>query len=154
MKTVLKLTVAASALIGLSACDMLGLNKGDAGNESAATNGTANVSSNASADAGNASGGKPGGAEGATPASTPFSGEVTTAFLVGRWTDNNDCSNVVEFSSDGTFTTPGGNGMWALNGDRLTFHGSSTVSARVTAPDANTIMLTHDDGSLGRSTRC
>ena len=157
MNTVLKLTVAAAALVGLSACDMLGLNKGDSANGSAASNTTTNgaVTSNASADAGNASGGKPSGTQGAMPATTPFNGEVTAAFLVGRWTDTNDCENVVDFRPDGTFSTPGGgSGMWALNGDRLTFQGSSTVSARVAAPDANTIMLTHDNGTLGRSTRC
>ncbi len=156
MKTVLKLTVAAAALVGLSACDMLGLNKAESGNGSAAANVTSNAAeTNASADAGNASGGKPAGGDGAMTASTPFNGQVTTAFLVGRWTDNGDCNNVVEFRTDGTFEAPGGgSGMWALNGDRLTFQGSSTVSARVAAPDANTIMLTHDDGSLGRSTRC
>lgn len=157
MNSVLKMTVAAAALVGLSACDMLGLNKDSGGNGSAASNTTTNAAaaSNATADAGTATGGKPTGGEGAVPAATPFNGEVTTAFLVGRWTDTNDCENVVEFRTDGTFSTPGGgSGMWALNGDRLTFQGSSTVSARVAAPDANTIMLTHDDGSLGRSTRC
>jgi hypothetical protein len=156
MKNVLKLTVAAAALVGLSACDMLGLNKDDSANGSAASNMTTNaaVTSNATAGAGNASGGKPSGTEGATPAATPFNGEVTAAFLVGRWTDTNNCENVVDFRPDGTFSTPAGGGMWALNGDRLTFQGSSTVSARVAAPDANTIMLTHDDGTLGRSTRC
>ena len=149
MKSVLKLTVAAAALVALAACDR-------GGNGNATANATTNAAdSNASADAGNASGGKPTGGEGATPAAAPFNGEVTSAFLVGRWTDTNDCNNVVEFRTDGTFSMPeGGSGIWALNGDRLTFQGSGTVSARVAAPDANTIILTHDDGSLGRSTRC
>lgn len=158
MNTALKLTAAAAALVGLSACDMLGLNKGGESNASAASNvaapANATAPANAAADASGGAGGKPAGEAGATPASAPFSGEVNTAFLIGRWTDNNDCNNVVEFRSDGTYTTPAGDGMWSLNGDRLTFQGSSTVSAQVAAPDANTIMLTHDNGTLGRSTRC
>lgn len=157
MNTALKLTAAAAALVGLSACDMLGLNKSGGSNASTASNAAATntvAPANAAADAGAATGGKPTGEAGATPASAAFTGEVNVAFLVGRWTDNNDCSNVVEFRSDGTYTTPAGDGMWSLNGDRLTFQGSSTVSAQVAAPDANTIMLTHDNGTLGRSTRC
>jgi hypothetical protein len=154
MKSLMKLTAAAVALAGLSACDMLGLNKGEGGNGSAATNAAttnAAVPANASADA--APGGKDPAAAGAAPASS--NGQVTSAFLVGRWTDNNDCTQTIEFRSDGSFATPdGGQGVWALDGDRLTFQGSSTVSARVQAPNADTITLLHNDGTLGRSTRC
>jgi hypothetical protein len=154
MKTILKLTAAAAALAGLSACDMLGLNKSESGNGTAATNVAANTGAPANSTAAAGTGGKPGEASGAAPASAPFTGQVNSAFLVGRWTDNNDCTQTIEFRPDGTFTTPGGSGMWALDADRLTFQGSSTVSARVQAPDANTITLIHDNGALGRSTRC
>jgi hypothetical protein len=152
MKTFLKLSVAAVALVGLSGCDMLGLNKGNSGNGSAASNvATANAAAPANASAG----GKDPAAAGATPAAAPSDGQVNSAFLIGHWTDNNDCSQAMEFRTDGSFATPdGGEGVWALDGDRLTFQGSSTVSARVQAPDANTITLIHDNGALGRSTRC
>jgi hypothetical protein len=79
---------------------------------------------------------------------------VTPAFLVGRWTDNNDCTSTIAFRSDGRFITPTGEGLWLLDGDQLTMQGQSAVTARVRAPDANTITLQHPDGTLGRSTRC
>ena len=80
---------------------------------------------------------------------------VTHAFLVGRWTDNGDCSNNVEFFADGRFVTSGGaRGRWTIDGDRLTFVGNSTVAARVRATGRDAIQLTHADGSVGSSTRC
>lgn len=80
---------------------------------------------------------------------------VTRKFLLGRWTDNDDCRVTIEFRSDGTFVTAtGGEGLWALVGDELIFQGQRTVSARIAASDENTIVLTHGNGSVGRSTRC
>jgi hypothetical protein len=80
---------------------------------------------------------------------------VTHGFLVGRWTDNGDCSDNVEFFADGRFlTSKGAAGRWALDGDRLSFVGASTVTARVAATSRDAITLTHDDGSVGGSTRC
>lgn len=80
---------------------------------------------------------------------------VTRDFLVGRWTDDGNCSNAIDFLADGRFLlTAGGDGRWTLEGGRLTFIDNSTVTARVTRIDANTITLTHADGSVGRSTRC
>lgn len=153
MKTILKLTAAAAALAGLTACDALGLG----GNQNAGGNGSAVESNNAVADANGSAGvgGKDPAAGNATAASAPFTGQVTAAFLVGRWTDNNDCNNTIEFKQDGTFTVPGGGGgIWALDGDRLTFQGAGSRSARVQAPSEDAITLIHEDGSLGRSTRC
>ena len=80
---------------------------------------------------------------------------VDHAFLRGRWTDNNNCSDAIDFMADGTWvTTDGVRGRWVLEGDRLSFHGNRVITARVSAPDANTINLIHADGSNGRSTRC
>jgi hypothetical protein len=154
MKTLLKLTAAAAALAGLAACDMLGLNRDDnAGGNAGITVATNTVDTNSTA----AAGGKDP-AAGATPASTaaaPAGGAVTPQFLVGRWTDNNDCTQTIQFRDDGSFVTPdGGQGYWTLNGDRLTFQGTSTVTAQIAAPNADTIMLTHANGTVGRSTRC
>lgn len=80
---------------------------------------------------------------------------VDRAFLMGSWTDTNDCTNAVDFRADGTFlTTQGAQGRWTLEGDRLTFQGNSTVVARVQARDGDNITLTHPDGSVGASSRC
>ncbi|HYG29538.1 MAG TPA: hypothetical protein VD887_04915 [Allosphingosinicella sp.] len=154
MNTILKMTTAAAAIAALGACDMLGLNGNDSAGGNAASNVAAgNASANASADAGGKDPAETAG-NAAASSSAPFTGEVTAAFLVGRWTDTGDCTKTIEFRDDGSFATEGGNGMWTLNGDRLTFQGSSTVSAQVAAPNADTIMLTHPDGTVGRSTRC
>lgn len=80
---------------------------------------------------------------------------VTHDFLYGRWTDTNDCSNGVDLHRDGRFvTTDGAQGTWRLEGGRMRFIGNSEVSPRIHATDRNTIILTHDDGTTGRSTRC
>ena len=156
MNTILKLTVAAAALTGLTACDALGIGGGNAGGNNSVAAATTNNTA-APADA-NSSAGKDPAAGGnvATASTTPSApGQVTREFLIGRWTDNNDCNNTITFNADGNFTVPGGgSGIWVLDGDRLTFQGERAVSARIQAPDSNTIMLIHDDGSVGRSTRC
>ncbi|HEX8365690.1 MAG TPA: hypothetical protein VF603_10460 [Allosphingosinicella sp.] len=79
---------------------------------------------------------------------------VTSEFLLGFWTDDGDCTNVIEFVADGTFRTGGETGLWILTDDKLTFQGTHAVSARLLAPDENTLILIHPDGSIGRSTRC
>lgn len=80
---------------------------------------------------------------------------VTGEFLTGHWTDNGDCSSGIEFYADGRFRIDGGGeGRWSLSGDQLSFHGQSSRTARIHASDANTVVLTHPDGSVGRSTRC
>jgi membrane protein involved in colicin uptake len=151
MNTFLKLTAAAAALAGLTACDALGLGGEKSGGGNAAAPA---AQANASADTNSAGGKDPAAAGGNVSTAAAFNGEVTRQFLVGRWTDNNDCSSTIQFNADGRFVAPTGEGYWVLDGDRITFQGSSSVSARVQAPDANTIMLIHDDGTVGRSTRC
>ncbi|MEA3015444.1 MAG: hypothetical protein QOI38_166 [Sphingomonadales bacterium] len=81
---------------------------------------------------------------------------VDRAFLLGRWTDTDDCANNwVEFTPDGGFVTNGGaRGRWTLVGNVLSFIGERTVVATVRATNRNTITLTHPDGSVGGSTRC
>jgi hypothetical protein len=146
----------ATILIALAGCNQLS----GGGN---ANNSTSNAASNAS-------GGKDGGgnsteaasaestggkdAAGATPAS---SGAPTLdrSFLVGRWTDNGDCSDVIEFTQDGRFIAAnGGGGLWNLDGDRLTMTGRATATIRITPIDNDTMTVINTDGSLGRSTRC
>jgi len=162
MKTILKLGAFLCVVPALGACDMMG-GRGQSANQStnAVTTTNATADTNAAAPAG---GKDPGvaasGTAGAAPTAGPApEGGVTHQFLVGRWTDSNDCNNTITFASNGTFTLPGGrSGLWVLDGDSLTFQGtapgSTNTTARVQAPDANTIMLIQPDGSIGRSTRC
>lgn len=83
------------------------------------------------------------------------SGAVTREFLFGRWTDDNDCSNTVEFAADGSFvTSDGARGRWTLRGARLSFIGGQTITATVRSNGNNAITLLHDDGTVGHSTRC
>lgn len=80
---------------------------------------------------------------------------VTPAFLIGRWTDDGNCANTVEFLDDGQFvTSDGARGRWSLSNGRITFAGNQTVSARIHATGPTRIILTHDDGTIGESTRC
>jgi hypothetical protein len=80
---------------------------------------------------------------------------VTRDFLLGRWTDTNNCAVAVDFLPDGRFrTTAGAEGRWTLQGRRLSFIGHTTVTATVRATSRNAITLTHDDGTVGSSTRC
>lgn len=156
MNTILKLAAAAAALTALSACDMLGGGGDSAGNKETTVNVSSDNASGAATNGSADTGGKDPAAAGNASAAAPSSGQVTREFLIGRWTDNNDCNNTITFAADGTFTVPGGRGgVWVLDGDRLTFSGGAgSRSARVQAPNADTIMLINEDGSVGRSTRC
>ena len=150
MKAWSALATAAAALLALAGCNQSG---------GAANNSASNASSNASGDkdgdgnSAEATGGKD------TAGATPASGGTPTldrTFLVGRWTDRGDCSDVIEFTQDGRFITDGGNagGLWNLEGDRLTMTGRATATIRITPIDQNTMTVINVDGSLGRSTRC
>lgn len=80
---------------------------------------------------------------------------VSTAYLIGLWTDNGNCRDNVRFYDTGRFlTSDGAEGQWSLSGDQLTFKGNSTITARVEALGLDEIKLTHKDGSVGGSTRC
>jgi len=105
-------------------------------------------------------------ANGATATSNGSGGQTTgnavsaapaldRAYLVGRWTDNGDCSNATEFAESGQFQTSGGaGGSWSLAGDRLTLAGGQTIVMQVVVIDQNTINIVNPDSSVGRSTRC
>jgi hypothetical protein len=152
------MAAALAALVALGGCNRFG---GSIGNNQAATN-TTNA---ASADA-NGSGGKD--VDGGNTADTATDGSknpgadssggtptVDRAYVVGRWTDNNDCSNAVDFRSDGRFvTSENAEGLWNLDGDRLTMTGSSTLTLRIVPIDQDTMNVVNPNGALGRSTRC
>jgi hypothetical protein len=77
-------------------------------------------------------------------------------FLIGRWTDDGDCSRAYEFTADGRFiAADGGIGGWSLDGDRLTASGpGGSATLRVAPIDRNTMSATSPDGGSGTSTRC
>ena len=147
----------AAVLITLAGCNQRGGSANDssanaaAGNESGGKD-SAGGNSAAPAASADASGGKDTG--GAAPASTG-SATLDRAFVVGRWSDNGDCSDVIEFTQDGRFITANGaGGLWNLDGDRLTMTGRATATIRLAPIDQNTMTVINADGSLGRSTRC
>ena len=145
---------ALAAMLALTACDRLGIGG----------SGAANTSANASGNSADASKDTPGTppaassdgkdlAAGATPASSAVT--LDRAYVVGRWTDNGDCSVAAEFGEDGRFEANNGTGgLWNLQGDRLTMTGSSTLTLQIVPIDQNTMNVVNPDGSLGRSTRC
>jgi hypothetical protein len=146
---------AAAAILTLTACDRLGIGGGGGG--------TANVSANASTNSAGAGAGTPPAAgdgskdlaAGATPASSGGGVTLDRAYVVGRWTDNGDCSLAAEFAGDGRFFANNGTGgLWNLQGDQLTMTGSATLTLQIVPIDQNTMNVVNPDGSLGRSTRC
>jgi len=121
---------------------------------------TANQAANAVAPANQAApqtaaSGKPSDGGGAIPATSSGPVRLDRTYMLGRWTDDNDCSNVIEFNQDGGFVAAnGGTGLWNLEGDRLTMSGNQTATIRISPIDQNTMTVINADGSLGRSTRC
>jgi len=92
-----------------------------------------------------------GGAGGGAPASV----KLDQAYVVGRWTDDGNCSNATEIHADGRFMAGSGpHGTWRLDGNRMTLTGSSTLVLGVVPIDRNVMHVINEDGSLGRSTRC
>lgn len=82
--------------------------------------------------------------------SAPASAQV----IVGRWTDDGNCANIITFSADGTFRLPSGGGTWRLAGERLTFTGAISRSVIIRAMGRNRMILIHPDNSIGQSIRC
>lgn len=153
---------AGAALLALGGCERLGIGGGAGGNGSAgeAANAAVNVAAGGGKDTAGAAPAEPGGggkdlAGGAIPAS---SGGATLdrAFVVGRWTDNDDCDSAVEFSPDGRFLASDGNeALWNLVGDRLIVTGTRTLTMQIVRIDDNVMAVVNSDGTPGgRSTRC
>jgi hypothetical protein len=149
---------AAAAMLTLAGCNRAGTNanasaNGAAGNAAApkpADGAAANQAAPQTADAGKLNEGG-----GAVPASSSGAVRLDRTYVMGRWTDDDDCSNVIEFTQDGRFIAPnGGTGLWNLDGDRLTMTGNQTATIRIVPIDQNIMTVINDDGSLSRSTRC
>jgi hypothetical protein len=147
---------ATAAMLTLAGCNRGGTganaSANAAGNASAAkpADGAANQAATQTADAGKLNEGG-----GAIPASSSGPVRLDRTYMMGRWTDDNDCDNAIEFNQDGGFVAAnGGTGLWNLEGDRLTMTGRDTATIRVSPIDQNTMTVINGDGSLGRSTRC
>ena len=139
----------AASLLALAAC-------GGGGNEAAA-NASGNRASEANAAAptgGNAAAAdKP--QNEAAPAATAGGGAALSRdYLIGKWSETDDCADSIEFRADGSFTFPwGDSGQWQLSGDRLTMS-TNTGDLRVAAIDATHIQVSYPGGRVARSTRC
>jgi hypothetical protein len=95
----------------------------------------------------------PGGERGAN---LPLDGtRLDRRYLIGRWTDNDNCADAVAFNAGGGFHAPNNTaGIWALRGDRVTLTGSSTLVLQIVPVSRDRILVVNPDGSLGKSTRC
>jgi hypothetical protein len=153
---------AAVASLALASCDQLGIGAaGNASNEVAGNEATGNVLGGKPADAaGNQAVADPGAGldgkdPGATQAASAGNAPLDRAYMMGRWTDDGDCGNAVDFLPDGRLLASNGReGLWNLAGDRLTMTVDQTITLQVVPIDQNTMNVVNPDGSLGRSTRC
>lgn len=86
-------------------------------------------------------------ASGAPPLSVPF--------MIGRWTDNGNCSDATTFLGNGdVFTAAGGQANWALSGSDLIVTGSGgTVRAQL-QPISQDSINTRSGGTRSVMVRC
>lgn len=85
-------------------------------------------------------------------ASAPLS--LNRTFLIGLWTDDDDCEHAVEFLGDGRYFSGSSGGIWQLDGNELTLTSDNILVIRVVPLDDDTIGVLGEDGSVGESTRC
>lgn len=149
---------ALAALAALGGCNKLGVGAGNTATANAAGNASGSKDSGSTATANTSSGAGLGDKDSsgtATPASASGAPALDRAYVTGRWSDKEDCSDAVEFTADGRFVTADGRGgLWNLQGDEMTMSGNGTVTMRIVPIDQNTMTVVNTDGSLGRSTRC
>jgi hypothetical protein len=82
---------------------------------------------------------------------------IDRAYMLGRWTDDeDDCDKAADFFADGRFVPAAGpEGLWSLNGDRLSIVANgNTFTVQLVPIDQNRMTVVNADGSLGQSTRC
>lgn len=81
---------------------------------------------------------------------------IDRGFIVGAWTDSQDCAAAIAFDADGTFVLPdGAEGEWELIGDDLTLSGAGGETRLTVIPlDPDTMEVVDAEGEHGRSTRC
>jgi hypothetical protein len=152
------IVAAAAAMLSLAGCNRAATNTNATANAAA---GNAAASKPADAAVANqeapqvADAGKLNAGGGAVPASSSGAVQLDRTYMMGRWTDDGDCSKVIEFTQDGRFIAAnGGTGLWNLDGNQLTMTARDTATIRVSPIDQNTMTVINANGSLGRSTRC
>lgn len=82
------------------------------------------------------------------------SASLSRAFMIGMWTDDDDCDHAVEFLGDGRYFSGSSAGIWQLDGNELTLTSDDILVLRVVPLDDDTIGVIGADGSVGESTRC
>ena len=92
----------------------------------------------------------------ADPRLTPAPGiKVDSEFIVGVWSDKEDCSVRIQFSRDGRFLNQdGSNGTWRMDGDNLTLTGNRSITVRIVPQNRDQITVVNPDSTLGYSRRC
>ena len=79
---------------------------------------------------------------------------LSRSFIVGLWTDDDDCDHAVEFLPDGRYFSGASRGIWQLDGNELTLTSESILVVRLVPLDEDTIGVIGADGTVGESTRC
>ncbi|MBC7987040.1 MAG: hypothetical protein H7X93_10315 [Sphingomonadaceae bacterium] len=147
------ITFAAAALLSLSACQQPAREDND--EEESTRDGDEEEEDAQSGDQESddtaAAGGKGGGA-----GDDAGDADGLEAQLVGGWTDDGNCQNTIEVREDRSFRMgDGAIGTWSLEGESLTLGGAAgSRTMRVTMQGDDIMVLTHPDGTMGRSTRC
>ncbi len=82
--------------------------------------------------------------------------DVTRSWFAGNWTDTGDCADAGRFERNGTYLLADGTrGMWNVQDGRLVVqHKGGRSALRVRRIDQDTVEVTNEDGTAGRSTRC
>ena len=142
----MRIMIVAAAALAAASC--AAEDSTQVGNEAAAPagNAVAPVAAPAAADA-------PAPAAEGGPAAA--SGGLDRAFLVGRWTETENCAEeAIEFRPDGSFVFPWGEeGQWTLEGSRLAMVGNpQTIDLEFVSPDE--LRATKATGNVRRWQRC
>ena len=90
------------------------------------------------------------------PTPTPAAPSVRD-LIVGRWANEGDCSQALEFTADGQIIAPDGqNGTWQLNGDRLsvTENSGQTETVQISSIDQSAISFIDNAGEVRTIRRC
>ncbi len=90
------------------------------------------------------------------PVAPASPGDVTRSWFAGSWTDSGDCADAGRFERNGTYLLADGTrGMWNVQDGRLVVqHKGGRSALRVRRIDQDTVEVTNEDGTAGRSTRC
>ncbi|HST37547.1 MAG TPA: hypothetical protein VLK25_13090 [Allosphingosinicella sp.] len=155
-----------AACVALAGCDRFGSIRSDdnaTANAAAPAEGAGGISAgNARQKAANGDGaGLAARNDGAIQAGSGMAGggrlTIDRAYMLGRWTDDeDDCDKAADFFADGRFVPASGpEGLWSLDGDRLSIVANgNTFTVQLIPVDQNRMSVINADGSLGQSTRC